>query len=252
MSFFGRVASGRSLLMLDYDGTLSPFQDDRLKASPYNGVLPRLERLTEIETVRLVLVTGRPAKELITLVQLRRPVEIWGSHGREHISPSGVYRLTKLEPPQTETLDRITDRLKELGYENCIERKPASLALHWRELTLEEAHMLRDRVKALYQEDAQATGLKLLGFDGGLEIRSGRLTKGDVVTQVLDKSAPVPSAYLGDDLTDEDAFGALAGKGLTVLVRQEIRPSAAECWLRPPVELLDFLDTWIESAERSV
>jgi trehalose-6-phosphatase len=52
-------------------------------------------------------------------------------------------------------------------------------------------------------------------------------------------------AYLGDDRTDEDAFKALAGRGLAVLVREELRPTAAAVWLRPPVELLDFLQRWM-------
>ena len=57
-------------------------------------------------------------------------------------------------------------------------------------------------------------------------------------------------AYLGDDRTDEDAFEAIAGKGLGVLVRPERRPTAAEVWLKPPGELLDFLDQWQRRAER--
>jgi trehalose-6-phosphatase len=51
-------------------------------------------------------------------------------------------------------------------------------------------------------------------------------------------------AYLGDDLTDEDAFRALKGKGLSVLVRKESRTTEADCWLKPPDELLDFLKKW--------
>jgi trehalose-6-phosphatase len=51
-------------------------------------------------------------------------------------------------------------------------------------------------------------------------------------------------AYLGDDLTDEDAFKALKGKGLSVLVRDTQRDTLADCWLTPPDELLDFLHHW--------
>ena len=51
-------------------------------------------------------------------------------------------------------------------------------------------------------------------------------------------------AYLGDDLTDEDAFRAVATRGLGILVRQELRKTAAVAWLRPPEELLDFLHRW--------
>ena len=53
------------------------------------------------------------------------------------------------------------------------------------------------------------------------------------------------AAYLGDDLTDEDAFGAIKGKGMGVLVRTELRATAADLWIRPPDELLRFLELWL-------
>ncbi|MFZ1084043.1 MAG: hypothetical protein WAN35_03650 [Terracidiphilus sp.] len=54
-----------------------------------------------------------------------------------------------------------------------------------------------------------------------------------------------PVAYLGDDATDEDAFQALSGRGLCVLVRPRWRPSSAHLWLRAPRELRRFLADWL-------
>jgi trehalose-6-phosphatase len=68
----------------------------------------------------------------------------------------------------------------------------------------------------------------------------------EVVSQERDD---VPVAYLGDDLTDEDAFVALGNKGDSILVRGEVRASFARFWLRPPEELLGFLDTWIANSQ---
>jgi trehalose 6-phosphate phosphatase len=91
--------------------------------------------------------------------------------------------------------------------------------------------------------------LHLLPFDGGVELRPTDRTKGTVVRQILSQEpAAIPAAYLGDDLTDEDAFTALGNRGYSVLVRSEIRASAAEFWLRPPAELLEFLGNWIAGA----
>jgi trehalose-6-phosphatase len=59
-------------------------------------------------------------------------------------------------------------------------------------------------------------------------------------------------AYVGDDMTDEDAFAVLRGRGLTLLVRPEPRPSQAIYWLKPPEDLLAFLDGWTRAAERAV
>ncbi|MEW5924967.1 MAG: hypothetical protein AB1746_13365, partial [Candidatus Zixiibacteriota bacterium] len=56
-----------------------------------------------------------------------------------------------------------------------------------------------------------------------------------------------PTAYLGDDMTDEDAFSALPDSALSVLVRPEYRETKARKWIRPPEELLEFFDRWIEA-----
>ncbi len=75
----------RSLLMLDYDGTLAPFHIDRFAACPYPGVEERLATLSGLARVRLVLVSGRPARELRDLLPPSTKAEIWGSHGREQL-----------------------------------------------------------------------------------------------------------------------------------------------------------------------
>ena len=50
--------------MLDYDGTLAPFHVDRFAAVPYPGVEDRLATLSGLARVRLVLISGRSAREL--------------------------------------------------------------------------------------------------------------------------------------------------------------------------------------------
>ena len=53
------------------------------------------------------------------------------------------------------------------------------------------------------------------------------------------------AAYLGDDVTDENAFQAVKGHGVGLLVREELRPTEADVWIRPPDELRSFLLDWI-------
>src|SRR5271155_630625 len=76
-------SASRSLLMLDYDGTLAPFKEDRSQAFPYPGVEDRLAVLSGLAQVHVVLVSGRPARELSALLRPQTKIDIWGSHGRE-------------------------------------------------------------------------------------------------------------------------------------------------------------------------
>jgi trehalose-phosphatase len=240
----------RSLLLLDYDGTLAPFHIDRFEATPYPGVEERLRTLSRLSRVRLVLVSGRSARELRDLLGPGVKTEIWGSHGRERLGSDGSYGLFALSPVQQSALDRVKKEMSHLGFQETLEVKPASVAIHWRSFRPTEQEQIRSSAKSAFSRLAQTGGLQLLPFDGGLELRSLDRTKGTAVAEILGQEpAGVPAAYLGDDLTDEDAFAAMESRGYSILVRDELRPSSARFWLRPPEELLAFLDDWIAGAQ---
>jgi trehalose-phosphatase len=240
----------RSVLMLDYDGTLAPFHVDRFAATPYPGVEERLATLSTLSQVRLVLVSGRSARELHDLLRPGIRAEIWGSHGRERLRCSGTYELFALSPVQRAALEQMGLEMSALGFSQALEVKPASLAIHWRSFEPPMQERIRSLVQSVFAHIGQPAGLHLLPFDGGLELRSTDRTKGTAVEEILDDEPnDVPVAYLGDDLTDEDAFVAVRNKGYSVLVRSEIRASFARFWLHPPEELLEFLDAWIANSQ---
>jgi trehalose-phosphatase len=113
--------------------------------------------------------------------------------------------------------------------------------------------LIEERTRALFEPLAEMDGLSLLEFEAGVELRVGRDKGGAVDAIVKEAATSAPVAYLGDDLTDESAFRAvnrLGSRGLSVLVRRGWRETAAQVWLRPPVELLGFLERWIEAENR--
>ena len=243
----------RSVLMLDYDGTLAPFHVDRFAATPYPWVEDRLAILSTLSRVRLVLVSGRSARELHDLLRPGIRAEIWGSHGRERLESSGAYELFALSPAQQVAMEEAGLEMCALGLSETLEVKPTSLAVHWRNFEPAQQEEIRSLVQSSFARIGQSAGLHVLPFDGGLELRSIERTKGTAVAQILSQElADVPVAYLGDDLTDEDAFVAVGNKGYSILVRNEVRASFARYWLRPPDELLEFLDAWIASSRSAV
>jgi trehalose 6-phosphate phosphatase len=79
-----------------------------------------------------------------------------------------------------------------------------------------------------------------------LELRLRGCDKGQAIqTMLAECDDDVAIAFLGDDTTDEAAFLALDGRGLSVLVQKKCRQTAAAVWLRPPEQLLKFLEDWI-------
>ncbi len=235
--------ASRRLLMLDYDGTLAPFHVDRDRAVPYPEIMPALKALAGQEDTRLVLVSGRKVSEIQALMPLARSLEVWGGHGWERQKPNQSLERHPLPEPVRNNLQQAADQMSDLG--TALEIKPASVAVHWRGKGAAEQKALGNRVLEVWLPLTDGVALEVHRFDGGLELRCQGRTKGDVVRQLL-KEEPegVLAAYLGDDMTDEDAFNALSGHGLSVLVRAEYRETAASVWLRPPGELTLFLESW--------
>ncbi|HZQ93825.1 MAG TPA: trehalose-phosphatase [Candidatus Sulfotelmatobacter sp.] len=236
----------RSVLLLDYDGTLAPFSVDRQRAVPYPGVRDLLQQIIDAGRTRLVIVTGRDAREIDPFLRLRPAPEIWGSHGLQRLLPDGTCDMPEIPAAVAEVLDDARRWLEYQGLHKLAERKPGSIAVHWRALEPTEAEELRGRIIVGWFPIAERANLKLLEFDGGVEMRMPDLDKGDAVRTVLRETGPdVPTAYLGDDITDERAFRALEARGFGILVRPAFRRTSAQAWLKPPEELRDFLSRWL-------
>lgn len=250
--FWERLADGpRRVLFLDYDGTLAPFRRDRHEATPYPGVREALDRIISGPgNCRVVIISGRWTRDLPPLLGLKDYPEIWGSHGLERRLPGGRYEIAHLEDDQVRGLADADDLVEAAGFKPYREQKPGCLALHWRGLDLRTQKKIHEVGKRKLAPLAASANLLFKEFDGGVELRAPARDKGDAVRTVLsEEPEDVYGAYLGDDLTDEDAFTALGDKGLGILVRDTLRPTAAKAWLRPPEELLDFLLRWADICE---
>lgn len=235
-----------SALLLDYDGTLAPFQTERDRAYPYPGVVQVLESIIRAGKTRLIVITGRPIRELQALLRLEGNLEIWGEHGLDHLLVDGTCQQTTIAPEIAEVLAQAEKWLNETNLTSLSEIKRGGLAVHWRGLTDAKAEQVRARTLEGWAKLAEQPGIKLLRFEGGLELRSARPNKGDAMATILgDMDSDTQIAFLGDDLTDEDAFHVLGDRGLSILVRAEYRETRANVWLKPPQELLEFLTRWL-------
>jgi trehalose 6-phosphate phosphatase len=247
--FFSALAqSPFSALMLDYDGTLSPFSINRHQAIPYEGVIPLLRAILLSGRTRLAIITGRDAYEVVSLLGIHPPPEIWGSHGLQGLRPDGTSDMPQLDERVSQALSDASDWLTQQKLQNLEEVKPGGIAVHWRGLTKGQAVEVRDRVLLGWFPIAQDALMTVLEFDGGIEMRVPDFDKGDAVRAIVNgMDADAPIAYLGDDATDEQAFNALGDRGLTALVRPAWRKTAARLWLKPPEDLLDFLTRWLHA-----
>lgn len=243
--------ASQKVLLLDYDGTLAPFQLKRNKAFPYPGVREILEKIQASAKTRIIIVSGRAVDDLLPLLGLKHLPELWGSHGFERQLPDGTRLAQEIDVNCFHNLARAFNWMKEHGYEADCEKKPSSLAFHWRGIENGRCQQLEKTLRNAWSPLTKGIDLEIHSFDGGLELRCAGFHKGEAVRQVLAECGQnVSVAYLGDDLTDEDAFKALKGKGLSVLVRETYRDTLADYWLQPPADLIHFLQNWLSFSSK--
>jgi trehalose 6-phosphate phosphatase len=246
--FFAQLSDARRrVLLLDYDGTIAPSTVQRNRAFPYPAIPALLACIMSSCRTRVALVSGRAAREIPSLLGLVPQPEIWGTYGIERLYPDGRYHLAHISDDEQSALAEAGAWLQEEGLDRIAELKPGAVAVHWRGLDPHQVEEIRSKAYRVLSPLAFQSGLLFAEFDGGLELRIRTHNKGDAVRTILSETGDLPVAYLGNDSADEDAFRALYGRGMPILVRSTYRFTAAQMWLRPPDELVQFLTDWVRA-----
>lgn len=235
-----------SLLILDFDGTLAPFTIDPKETKPYSGVFRRIKKIMNTCRTHVVIISGRDLESLVTKVPEPYP-ELWGGHGGERLLMNSSRPISKsLSKQNRDVLKAAASNAEKYAPDLYCESKQFSVALHWRGKDPKTANPVRKG----WNELIIGKPFLIQEFDEGFELRVKGIDKGKAVRQLI-REWPEKSliAYLGDDLTDEAAFRQIKNKGLKVLVRDKMRDTYADIYLKPPGELLKFLDCWIDAIQ---
>jgi trehalose 6-phosphate phosphatase len=240
-----RLDGRRLALFLDYDGTLSP-----IAPRPELAVLPEqtrdvLRRLAERFPV--VIVSGRGREDVASLVGLDG-LAYAGSHGFDIAGPSLRLEVGEGIP---EKIERASERLRrDLGGIPgvLVEPKRFAVSVHFR--LADERDV--PRIERAVNEAIAATpglrkahGKKLFEIRPDLDWDKGRAVLWLLDALDLDQPEILPF-YIGDDLTDEDAFRAVADRGIGILVAEEPRETAARYGLQSPEEARELLERLAE------
>ena len=217
-------------MFLDYDGTLTPIVDrpeDAVISETMREVVRGLARRC---TVCVVSGRDRPVVQRLMGVE---DLVVAGSHGFDIWSPEGRALEREEGAAFANLLGRVTDTLREDAASvrgALVEPKKSSVAVHYRLVAERDRPRVKEAVVRVI--DANPGRLKVTPGKMVYEIQPNLdWDKGKAVLYLLealelDREEVLP-LYVGDDITDEDAFRALAGRGVGVLVADPADPEVA-------------------------
>jgi trehalose-phosphatase len=231
-----------AFLGLDYDGTLAPFRVDPMTAVPLPGVPGILRDLSARPDTTVAVISGRPVGEVVRLLG-DLPVVVVGGHGMEQRDSDGAIRAHEPDALQMRGLHAAQRQAAESMGGGRLEVKKASCAVHTRGLAREEAEAVEERVASGWETLAPSHRLECLRFDGGVEVRCLGRDKGSSLEELL-TGPDALAVYVGDDVTDEDAFRRIAGQGIGIRVGGSLEQSAATGRLADCESVREFLDAW--------
>jgi len=226
-----RLSGKAPKVFLDYDGTLTPIVEDHTKALLAQDMRAAVAKLAG--HCEVIIVSGRDLGKLRQLVGLDH---VWyaGSHGFEIVGPQGSLEQLEQGSEFLPELDAVEQALREALTDvegHSVERKKFSIAVHYRQVAQEAVGKLRSILDSMLSEHPRLRlghGKKVFELRPDIEWNKGEAVRWILQRNSLDQAGIVP-LYVGDDITDEDAFHVLAGRGLSIAVRHdETRQTAAD------------------------
>lgn len=238
-----RLAHGRHLLvLLDFDGTLCEFQAD--------------PAAVELSESRRAILRQLQQRATVGVVSGRRLEDVRGRVGVDDIVVAGLHGLeieglgeTFLHPDMAVASAAIAAAGATLGEKTrgmpgvFVEDKGASVALHFREADADTQRRAVDVFGAVAEPLAGSGRLRVMRGSYVLELLPNiDWNKGHAVLWIAERVRRVCGdtyvVYIGDDVTDQDAFAAVEADGLPISASERV---AASNRLDGPVAVERFL-----------
>lgn len=208
--------SSKRLIILDYDGTLSPFRQKPEEAVPTLEIIKTLEILISDNKNRVVISSGRDPKTLENWFGFLN-IGLAAEHGAFY-KDDGVWHKNEISSINDTDILNILQLYVDKTPRSSLEIKETALVWHYRKVDEWLASM---RVRQLLDALVTPCSKKQLIVVKGnkiVEIKRPEYTKGSEVKRLLRRESYDFILALGDDVTDEDMFMSLPAEAYTIKI----------------------------------
>lgn len=247
-----RQASRAPILLVasDYDGTISPIVANPADARPVRESIVALQALAQMPQTHVAVISGRSLRQLAEMTGLPETVHLVGSHGSE-FDPDFASRLTSAQQALRERLVADLGEIASRHAGCAIEEKPASVAFHYRNASDE------DRPRAVEAVERGPMALEGVTVKRGkmvVELCVTPVSKAHALEKIRHRVGAAVALFVGDDVTDEDAFEVLAGPDLAVKVgegetRAPLRVRDTDEVAQMLAELAELREEWVRGCD---
>lgn len=232
-------------LFFDYDGTLTPIVSRPGLARFPRTVKGLIKRLQRDPKFIVSIISGRSLKNIKEMVGLKGIIYV-GNHGLE-IEGRGIKSSKRISLGSFGPLiKRIATSLgREFkGIRGVIlENKGATLSVHYRLAAPRTLPSIKKKFYRIVNPYLYSRKVKISHGKKVLEVRPNLdWDKGETVKWLLKRKKRALPLYLGDDVTDMDAFRAIKGKGISIFVGSPKRGIRADYFLRNPKDVKKFIE----------
>jgi trehalose-phosphatase len=236
-------------LFLDYDGTLTPIVEDYKAAFLSEDMRDLIRSFSK--RCPTAIITGRDLKDIKELVKLDE-LHYAGSHGFELVGPDGFIFENEAAKKSLKKIVEAADRIKEVtstidGVK--FESKKFALAVHYRQVADYQQSEVKKIVSDIinqYPEIKSGKGKKVIELKPNFNWHKGKSLRMLLERMLKNTSNDVFIFYIGDDITDEDAFFEILDDGIGILVGDHGQKTFAGYHLKNVDEVKSFLEKLFE------
>ncbi len=234
-------------LFLDYDGTLSP-----IAQKPKYAIIPKktkdlLHQIAENQRCKIAVISGRRLIDVSRLVGISSII-YGGNHGLELAGPEICFKS-----PVSQKYKSIFKKINRVLHNKLnqikgvlIENKGLTLSIHFRSVSDKDIPLVKnifckETLFNLWQNEIHVRmGKKVLEVFPAVNWDKGKAVLWLLHNLSFSRNSSVLPIYIGDDISDEDAFKAIKNSGLTICVGKP-QNTNAEYYLNDSDEVFDFL-----------